>query len=263
MMMELINGDCLDVLPTLERESIDLVVTSPPYDNLRTYNNSLEWNFDIFKKVANELYDIVVDGGVIVWVINDSTKNGSKTGTSFNQALYFKEIGFNLHDVMIFAKNNPLPQIFHKRYCDAFEYMFIFSKGKPNTCNPLRVPCKHKGQSAKSFKKITPNGMERVNKDSTINDTKIKSNIWYYTIGESAIKKYRHPAMFPLQLAKDHILSWSNPNDTVLDCFMGSGTTGVACLQTNRNFIGIEKVEKYYDIAKQRIKEANEQKKLV
>ena len=164
---------------------------------------------------------------------------------------------------MLFAKNNPLPQIFHKRYTDAFEYMFIFSKGNPNTCNPLREPCKHKGQSAKSFKKITPNGMERVNKNATINDTKIKSNIWYYTIGESAIKKFRHPAMFPLDLAKDHILSWSNPNDTVLDCFMGSGTTGVACLQTNRNFIGIEKVEKYYDIAKQRINEANEQKKLV
>ena len=193
-------------------------------------------------------------GGVLVWVVNDSTIDGSKTGTSFRQALYFKDIGFNLHDVMLFAKNNPLPQIFHKRYTDAFEYMFILSKGKPKTCNPLTEPCKCKGQQAKSFKKISSKGMVRVNKSSIINDTKIKSNIWFYTIGESAIKKFRHPAMFPLDLAKDHILSWSNKGDVVLDPFMGSGTTGVACQELDREFIGIEISEEYCNIAYERLK---------
>ena len=101
---ELINGDCLEVLPTLERETIDLVVTSPPYDNLRNYNKELEWNFDIFKQIANELYGVIKDGGVVVWIVNDATINGSETGTSFRQALYFKEIGFNLHDTMIYHK---------------------------------------------------------------------------------------------------------------------------------------------------------------
>lgn len=261
--VKLIQGDCLNVMQDLIDDDIkvDLVVTSPPYDNLRTYNDSLNWDFDIFKQVANKLYQIVDDGGVIVWVINDSTKNGSKTGTSFNQALYFKEIGFNIHDVMIFAKKNPIPQIYHKRYTDAFEYMFVFSKGKPKTHNPLKVPCKTSGEISKTFKSISDNEQHMyINKGTKTKEFKIKPNIWYYGLGGT---NFGHPATFPLQLAKDHILSWSNPKDTVLDCFMGSGTTGVACLQTNRNFIGIEKVEKYFKIAEQRIKEAKAQRRLI
>lgn len=256
--MRLIHDDCRNAMKELidEGVSVDLVVTSPPYDDLRNYDNSLEWDFEVFKEVAKLLYSILNEGGVIVWVVNDKTDKGSKTGTSFKQALYFKELGFNIHDIMIFAKRNPLPQIFHKRYTDSFEYMLILSKGSVRTCNPLKEPCKHKGKVAKSFKKITPNGMERVNKSSMINNTKIKSNIWYYMIGESAIKKYRHPAMFPLQLAKDHIISWSNENDLVLDPFMGSGTTGVACQELNRQFIGIEKVEEYYNICCDRLNES-------
>lgn len=257
-MMELINGDCLEVLPTLERESIDLVVTSPPYDNLRNYNKELEWNFDIFKQVAEQLYDILKMGGVVVWVVNDATINGSETGTSFNQALYFKEIGFKLHDTMIYAKKNPIP-LNHNRYEQSFEYMFILTKGKPYTFNPIRVLCKRKGEHKNyAFHKTDDDALTRFH--GTVRDKKIHKNIFEYGIGGG---NYGHPAIFPLQLAKDQILSWSNQNDTILDPFMGSGTTGVACLQTNRDFIGIEKVEKYYDIAKQRINEANEQKKLV
>lgn len=253
--MRLIHGDCLEELPKLIEEGVkvDLVVTSPPYDNLRNYDNSLEWNFEIFKEVADLLYQIVCEGGVVVWIVNDKTDKGSKTGISFKQALYFKEIGFNLHDVMMFVKNNPIPQIFHKRYTDAFEYMFIFSKGFPKTCNPLKEPCKLAGQTIKSFKRIDKTDKrKRLNKTGTVKDEKIKSNIWYYSVGDGDTKKYKHPAMFPLDLAKDHIISWSNPNDLILDCFMGSGTVGVACQELNRDFIGIEKVEKYYNIAKKR-----------
>ena len=136
---KLYQGDCLDVMDKLIEEGVevDLTVTSPPYDDLRNYNNTLVWNFDVFKQVADRLYKITKNGGVVVWVVNDKTKNGSETGTSFKQALYFKEIGFNLHDTMIYAKNNPIPQN-HNRYEQAFEYMFILSKGKPNTFNPLK-----------------------------------------------------------------------------------------------------------------------------
>ena len=252
MTCTLIQGDCIQEMQKLINNGVkvDLTVTSPPYDNLRNYNNLLEWDFDIFREVAKLLYEITIDGGVVVWVVNDGTVNGSKTGTSFKQALYFKEIGFNLHDIMIFAKKNPVPQIFHKRYTDSFEYMIVLSKGKINTCNPLKEPCTTAGEISKTFKKISADDQERyLNKGTKTKDFKIKPNIWYYGLGGT---NYGHPAIFPLQLAKDHVLSWSNPNDLVLDCFMGSGTTGVACQELNRNFIGIEKVEKYYDIAKQR-----------
>lgn len=257
-MIKLINEDSLIALNDLIRggQKVDLTVTSPPYDTLRNYNENLNWNFDIFKKIADLLFKITVDGGVVVWVVNDATINGTKTLTSFKQALYFKDIGFNVHDVMLFAKNNPIPQLFHKRYTDAFEYMFIFSKGTPKTCNPLKEPCKNAGIKSPPVKQINEGDrVVRKNKGNIINDYKIKSNIWYYTVGDYSTKIYKHPAMFPLDLALDHIYSWTNPNDTVLDCFMGSGTTGLACLQSNRNFIGIEIEEKYYKMAKKRCSE--------
>ena len=189
----------------------------------------------------------------MVWVVNDKTKNGSKTGTSFKQALFMKDLGFNLHDVMIFAKNNPIPQIFHNRYQDAFEYMFVLSKGKPKTCNPIMEPCKNKGLKTPPVKQINQDDeVIRKDKDIKIKDYKVKGNIWYYTVG--CRNNYGHPAVFPKQLAIDHIKSWTNPSDIVLDPFMGSGTTGVACRELNRKFIGIEKVEKYYHISEDRIK---------
>lgn len=241
------HGDCVDILPDIPSNIIDLCITSPPYDDIKNYNNTLSWDFNIFKTIAKQLYRVVKDGGVLVWVVNDQTKKGTKTGTSFNQALYFKEIGFNLHDVMIFAKNNPMPQIFHKRYTDAFEYMFILSKGKPNTCNALLEPCKNAGKKCSPVKQISSDDkVVRKDKNNKIKDYKIKSNIWYYSVGG---KNYGHPAVFPLDLAKDHILTWTNEDDLVLDPLMGSGTVGVACKELKRKFIGIEKVDKYFNIA--------------
>lgn len=241
------HGDCVDILPDIPSNSIDLCITSPPYDDIKNYNNTLSWDFNIFKTIAEQLYRVIKDGGVLVWVVNDKTKKGTKTGTSFNQALYFKEIGFNLHDVMIFAKNNPIPQVFHKRYTDAFEYMFILSKGKPNTCNALLEPCKNAGIKCPPVKQISSDDkVVRKDKNNKVKDYKIKSNIWYYSVGG---KNYGHPAVFPLDLAKDHILTWTNEDDLVLDPLMGSGTVGVACKELKRKFIGIEKVDKYFNIA--------------
>lgn len=255
--IKLYNGDCLEVMDKLIAEGVkvDLVVTSPPYDNLRTYNNTLNWNFDIFKNIANKLKDILADGGVIVWVVADATINGSETGTSFKQALYFKEIGLNIHDTMIYRKLNYVP-LTHNRYEQEFEYMFCFSKGKPKTFNPIKVPCKYAGKEpwgSRSFYKKSDGELVKVGKKK-VGDTKIKGNIFEYQIGgKTETKEYRHPAMFQLKLAQDHIISWSNENDTVLDPFMGSGTTGVACKRLNRNFIGIELCKNYFEIAKKRI----------
>ncbi|NCC88691.1 MAG: site-specific DNA-methyltransferase [Clostridia bacterium] len=238
-----------------EGVQVDLTVTSPPYDNLRTYEGSLEWNETIWKQVIEKLYKITAQGGVVVWVVGDATIKGSETGTSFKQALYFKECGFNLHDTMIYIKNQlAFPD--SNRYYNAFEYMFVFSKGSPKTFNPIKD---RKNVSAGR----DVHGCER-NKDGSLRKIRAcAGNIikeygvrWNYWLmyNQSRGANTKHPASFPEQLANDHIISWSNPNDVVFDPFMGSGTTGKMALLNNRNFIGIEKVEEYYKLSKERIK---------
>ena len=252
--LNLYNDDCVSIMQQMIGEGIkvDLTVTSPPYDNLRSYEDAVLWNFDKFKEVANKLYEVTSDGGVVIWVVNDQVKNGSETGTSFRQALYFMEIGFRLHDTMIFQKANYIP-LTHNRYEQSFEYMFCFSKGKPKTFNPIKVPCKCAGQEYKSTTKNMGGENGRTYKEFNINKEKVKPNIWECAVSQN---KTNHPAVFPEQLVIDHILSWSNENDMVLDPFMGSGTTALACIKTNRNFLGIEMNEEYVDMANERINEA-------
>ena len=251
----LLFGDCLERMKEIPDGSVDLTVTSPPYDNLRTYAGTLEWNFDIFKQVANELYRVTKDGGVVVWVVGDATIKGSETGTSFRQALYFKEIGFNLHDTMIYQKQRVVP-LTHNRYEQCFEFMFILSKGKPKSFNPIMVECKYAGQETwgnASFHKTNDSGLISVGKKK-INSHKQKENIWSFLNAKD--KSLNHPAPFPEQLANDHIISWSNENDVVFDPFMGSGTTGKMAKLNNRKFIGIEKVSEYFDIGVNRMQES-------
>ena len=234
--------------------SIDLIVTSPPYDNLRSYNGSNDWSFDKFQLIASELSRLLVDGGVIVWVVNDATVNGSETGSSFRQALYFKDVlRMNIHDTMIYKKSRYVP-LTHNRYEQAFEFMFVLTKGKLKTFNAIKIPCLHAGSfkgTGTFYKKPSQNEPVKV-RGYTIKETKIRSNIWEYTPAKEN-KKTGHPAVFPLQLALDHVETWSNVGDTVLDPFMGSATTGIACQQTDRSFIGIEREENYFNIAKQRL----------
>jgi DNA modification methylase len=244
------NGDCLEVMKDIPSYTIDLTVTSPPYDNLRDYDGYV---FD-FENIAKELYRVTKDGGVVVWVVGDATIKGSETGTSFRQALYFKDIGFNLHDTMIYQKESP--PLTHNRYEQHFEYMFIFSVDRPRTFNPMMV-------KKKWMDKRTNKGFRREKDGSTDmgfcspKRTRIRGNIWKYNIGlgHSAKDRYvfGHPAIFPEQLAKDHIKSWSNPGDTVLDPFLGSGTTARACKDLGRKCIGIEISKEYCDIAVQRL----------
>lgn len=261
-MTDLRLGDCLNVLKTIPDESIDLVVTSPPYDNLRKYNNNTCWDFEIFKNIVNQLFRVLKKGGIVVWVVGDQTIKGTETCTSFKQALYFKEIGFNLHDTMIYEKNTSTfpARKTGIRYTQIFEYMFIFSKGRPKTVNLL---CDKKNKWGgvttwgASWNRNSNDELIKGDKKTTIAEYSPRNNIWFYKIGRSKNSGKggckNHPAVFPLDLAKDHILSWSNENDIVLDPFMGSGTTGVACKKLNRKFIGIEIDETYFDIALDRI----------
>lgn len=253
---EIINGDCLEVMREMPNGSIDLTVTSPPYDNLRTYGGNLNWNFEIFQGIANELYRVTKDGGVVVWVVGDATIKGSETGSSFRQALYFKELGFNLHDTMIWQKQTFTDTgSLRVRYAGVFEYMFVFSKGKPKTFHPI------KDRENKSVGKKKHGVIRQA--DGTMKPQSSlgkecgklgqRFNVWNVNTCVSNTERTGHPAQFPEQLAKDHIISWSNEGDTVLDPFMGSGTTGVVCKELNRNFIGIEVVPEYFNIAKERI----------
>lgn len=255
------NCDCIELMQKLPDNIVDLTVTSPPYDNLRTYNGNIEqWNFYKFKTIAKELYRITKSGGVVVWVVADATINGSETGTSFRQALFFKEIGFNIHDTMIYAKENYVP-LTHNRYEQEFEYMFVLSKGKPKTFNPIKIPCKYAGTDSWGecgYHKTNSSGIIKIGK-KTISDYKIKGNIFYYRIGSTNHTGISHPAPFPYELAKDHILSWSNENDIIFDPFMGSFTTAVACHKLNRRFIGAELDKEYYELGSKRLAEAQNQ----
>jgi site-specific DNA-methyltransferase (adenine-specific) len=240
------NMDCVEGMKMLPDDCIDLTVTSPPYDNLRTYNG-FEWDFEA---TAKELYRVTKQGGVVVWVVGDSTVKGSETGTSFKQALFFKECGFSLHDTMIWRKTNPMPKVKTKRYFDVFEYMFIFSKGTPKTFNPIMQQCKMGGKKYDSTCKNMGGENGRTKKSFVLNNERYKDNIWDIAIAQN---KTTHPAVFPEQIANDHIISWSNEGDTILDCFMGSGTTGKMAKLNNRKYIGFEVSKEYCEIANNRI----------
>jgi DNA modification methylase len=246
------NENCINTMKKMPDNFIDLVITSPPYDNLRTYNG---YSFD-FENIAIELNRVIKIGGIIVWVVGDATINGSETGTSFRQALYFKEIGMNLHDTMIYKKKRIVP-LTHNRYEQGFEYMFVFSKGKPKTFNPIMINCKYGGTETwgkPSFHKTNSSGLVQVDKKK-INEKKQKENIWEFLNAKD--NTYKHPAPFPEELANDHILSWSNEADLVYDCFMGSGTTAKMSILNNRNWIGSEISSEYCDIATARINKSN------
>ena len=260
------NEDCLIGMKRIPDGFVDLTVTSPPYDNLRTYNGNIEqWSFEKFQAIAKELYRVTKHGGVVVWIVADATIKGSETGTSFKQALYFKEVGFNLHDTMIYRKDScPFPD--KVRYYASFEYMFVLSKGKPKSVNLITdKPNKWAGQKAHGTERQANGKMAECvatknNTGRVIREFGVRQNVWDYAVGKWKVTKdeiaYQHPAIFPEQLAQDHIISWSNEGDLVLDPFMGSGTTAKMALLNNRNFIGFEIDKHYCEIANERIRKA-------
>ncbi len=254
-------GDNVEILKRCPVNFIDLTVTSPPYDNAREYKG-FSWDFEA---LALQLYRITKKGGVVVWVVNDSTINGSESCTSFKQALFFKEdCGFNLHDTMIYKKNNYLP-LNHNRYDPEFEFMFVFSKGKPKSFNPLMTKCTYFG-SSKSMAidtsgSASEDGCARRARDEKIvfKEFKYRGNVWGYDTGKHKGTKddvWMHPATFPEKLADDHIQSWSNAGDVVLDPFMGSATTGKMAVLSGRKFIGIDIAEEYFELSRKRLERA-------
>lgn len=238
----------------LPDNSIDLTVTSPPYDDMRTYKG---YSFD-FEKLVHGLYRVTKDGGIVVWIVGDQTVDGDETGTSFKQALYFKGIGFKLFDTMIYKKRNGLMLGSLKSYMQKFEYMFIFSKGLPKTVNLIKDrKINYRELDGKNTTRNTDGSKKSLEK-KTLSHESIRSNIWEYLTGIPHSTKdkiaYNHPAIFPEQLARDHILSWSKEGDMVLDPFLGSGTTLKMCMETNRNGIGFEINKGYEIIIKERLK---------
>lgn len=254
------NMDCVEGMKMLQDEYIDLTVTSPPYDGLRTYNG---YSFD-WKKTLQQLYRITKIGGVVVWIVNDQTINGSETGTSFRQALYGMECGFNLHDTMIWRKNGFTDVASLKyRYAQVFEYMFVFSKGLPKTFNPIKDRRNINGgktlhgtirQKDGSTKQGSSNG-------KTIGEYGIRYNVW--NIESEHNNETNHPAVFPRRLVEDHIKTWTNEGDLVCDCFLGSGTTRICCHDLNRNFIGYEISREYFEEQERRYIAYTSQMKLL
>ena len=249
------NMDCLEFMKTLPDKCIDMTLTSPPYDNLRDYKG---YSFD-FENIAKELFRITKHGGVVVWVVGDATVNGSETGTSFKQALFFKECGFNLHDTMIYHKR-PKP-LTHNRYEQHFEYMFVFSKGRPKTFNGIKdVKNKHFGEKISSTTREKDGKTYDSNAKKTgkvISEFGLRGNVWFYEVGKgkgTLDDIWEHPATFGEGLATDHILSWSNEGDIVFDPMCGSGTTCKMAQILKRKWIGSEISAEYCKIAEDRIK---------
>jgi DNA modification methylase len=237
-------GNCAELLKKLPDEYVALTITSPPYDDLRDYHG---FAMDI-EVIAKELWRVSKPGGIIVWVVGDAVKHGTETGTSFRHAQTFMKVGFFLHDTMIFVKSNPPPRSTqHKRYEQGWEYMFVFSKGRPLTWNPIMVPSARKKGGSKWFQK---NGILKNRHSVGLHPLKLRNNLWQYPVGQ---EKNGHPAVFPLALAIDHVKSWSNPGDLVLDPFAGSGTTGIAALQEGRGFLGMEISPIYAALAEKRL----------
>jgi site-specific DNA-methyltransferase (adenine-specific) len=261
-MIELNKIYCENNLETMARmpdNFIDLTVTSPPYDNLREYKG---YSFD-FESIAKELFRVSKQGGVVVWVVGDATNKGSETGTSFRQALFFKECGFDLFDTMIYQKTGtPFPQ--KDRYNQIFEYMFVFSKGKPKTFNPVMKKNVTAGavRNSRKFRNADGDMIPGFN-GKPVNEWGVENNIWIIRNGmyksSKDIVAFEHPAIFPEELALKHIISWTKESDVVYDPFMGSGTTAKCSIQLKRNWIGSEVNSEYVDITNRRLENVPEE----
>lgn len=254
------NRNCIEGMNDLPTECVDLVITSPPYDDLRTYNDSSSWNFDVFKDVADAITRVLKPGGIIMWNVADSVVKGSETGSSFRQCLYFKDqCGLNIHDTMIYHRASCSFPSGNKsnRYSQHFEYCFILSKGKPKTANLIRDK-KNVWAGSTSWGNSTARKKDgelatKTTKSKVVQEYGIRENIWRIKnsggFGQSDKNAYKHPATMPEELARDHIISWSNPGDIVLDPFSGSGTTAREALKLDRRYIGYELDPTYYQLS--------------
>jgi site-specific DNA-methyltransferase (adenine-specific) len=247
---EIICGNHLDVLKEYPDGFFDMVLTSPPYDNLRDYKG---YTFE-FEPLAHELYRVLKDGGVCVWVVNDATIDGSETLTSFRQAIYFKDVvGFNVHDTMIYCPLGTGAKGSNKSYWQAFEYMLVLVKGKISTYNLLKDKINSSVGAVQTTGRLKSDGKKKDLKRRRVPLFSTRINIWNYNVNIYGMGDTGHPAPFPEKLAEDHILSWSNPGDIILDPMCGSGTTCKMAVKHQRHYVGIDCAEEYCDIARRRL----------
>lgn len=232
-MYRLLHDDCLNVLGKMPDKSVDLVVTDPPYKTI-TGGNSDSKNrkrpqgmLSGNRKLFAYQNDIKISDwiGEIYRVLKDNTHCYIFTNVlNLNEMINESEkIGFKLHNILVWEKNNCTPSQYYMKNC---EYILFFRKGRAKYINNI-------GDS------------KTVHKFNNIIGTK------------------KHPTEKPIDLLKFYICNSSKENDIVLDPFMGSGSTGEACLRNNRNFIGIEIDETYYKIAEKRLYDTNEENKNV
>ncbi|MCY4445081.1 MAG: site-specific DNA-methyltransferase [Rhodobacteraceae bacterium] len=252
------NECCLETMARTPDNFIDLIITSPPYDAMRKYSGN---DFIQFEDIAHELFRILKPGGVAVWVIGDQTIQGNETGTSFRHALYFKdEVGFNLFDTMIYVKPPRGAVGNNKTYWQSFEYMFVLSKGNPKTINLIQDRNNKESRKGDVSNKRLFNGIQKPVKRKGYGKTGRRTNVWEFMTGKNHSTKdkiaFEHPAIFPEQLAHDHIITWSNPDDIIYDPFMGSGTTAKMAAMTGRNWIGSEVCADYCRVANERLSNA-------
>ncbi len=258
------NESCLATMQKMPKNFVELTVTSPPYDDLRTYNNRIRgvkskyngYRFP-FEEIAKELFRVTVEGGVLVWIVGDATIEGNETGTSFRQALYLKECGFNLFDTMIYLKPPRGAVGNNNTYWQSFEYMFVFSKGYPKTINLIKDRENKEARNGDNGTKRLQNGELLKLKRGGYGEYGRRTNVWEYNIGKghSASDEFahEHPAIFPEKLARDHVRTWSNIGDLVYDPMMGSGTVAKVCVLEDRNYLGSEINKEYCKIAEKRI----------
>ena len=248
------TDDCVGFMRKMQAGVVDLVVTSPPYDDLRKYQG---FAFDC-AQVAEALYRVVKEGGVVVWVVGDRI-NGGRSLTSFQHAFEFRGAGFTVYDAMIFKKRNT-PFMRKRAYTNCYEFMFVFSKGLPATFNPLRSPSVRSGLAQVPYLK-GPDGINRKT-ERALSEHKVRTNIWSYAVGKngttSDMYAFKHPAMFPENLARDHILSWSNPGDLVFDPMCGAGTTCKMAKATGRRWLGVDVSPEYTSVAERRVEDTEE-----
>jgi site-specific DNA-methyltransferase (adenine-specific) len=243
----IVCGDNVEVLSCFPDACIDLVVTSPPYDDLRTYGGH-SWNFEA---LAAQLVRVLKPGGVIVWVVADATVEGSETLTSMRQAIHFKDAcGLNV-ETMVWEKNGISARGSNNLYLQGWEYMLVAFKGQPARGTLIRdSKNRYAGCVTKTYK-YNPDGTRGNGVSRVIPELCRRTNVW--RIGGGDKEDVGHPAAFPISLAADHIVSWSNPGDVVLDPFSGSGTTCKAAKELNRQWCGIEINPEYCKIAEARL----------
>jgi len=249
-------GDCLEVLKTLPSKSIDLIVTSPPYADrrIKTYGGIKEAEYaNWFLPIATEVHRVLKDDGSFFLNIKPHTKDGERVLYVFELVMALKkQVGFRFTDEFCWTKLG-VPGRFKGRFKNAFEPVYHFTKTGDYKHFPYEVATPAKEVSLKRYKRKAcgesknGSGFAGMRKEIT-SELALPSNHLHIPqkSNQHTIQK-NHSAVFPVELPLFFIKAFSKEGDTVLDIFSGSGTTAVACEQTNRKSVNIDNTKQHYE----------------